>query len=99
MSRAQPGRDELKRPALRWERSKGAPIDYDVWPERPVTIGREPTNKIPIDSPFVSKEHAVLQFTDGRYILQDLNSANGTRVNGETITKFIVSVGDVIEIG
>lgn len=90
---------ELDRPALRWERSEGAPIEYAIWPERPVTIGREPTNTIAIDSAFVSKAHAILQFADGRYVLEDLGSANGTRVNGTPISTAVVNVGDVIEIG
>lgn len=99
MTATQAGSSELDRPALRWERSKGTPVEYAIWPERPVTIGREPTNTIAIDSPFVSKAHAVLQFNGGRYVLEDLGSANGTRVNGAPISTAVVNVGDVIEIG
>lgn len=90
---------ELERPALRWERANGSPVDYPVWPERPVTIGREPTNMIAIDSPFVSKAHAIFQYTGGQYVVEDLGSSNGTRVNGAAIESAVVELGDVIEIG
>jgi pSer/pThr/pTyr-binding forkhead associated (FHA) protein len=90
---------ELQRPALRWERANSSPVDYAVWPERPVTIGRDPTNMIAIDSPFVSKAHAIFQYTGGQYIVEDLGSSNGTRVNGAAIESSMVELGDVIEIG
>lgn len=90
---------DIERPALRWERSRGKPVDYAVWAERPVTIGREATNTVAIDSPFVSKAHAIFQYSGGDYVVEDLNSANGTRVNGTAITSAVVHLGDVIEIG
>jgi hypothetical protein len=90
---------EIERPALRWERAKGTPVEYAIWPERPVTIGREATNTVAIDSPFVSKAHAIFQYSAGQYVLEDLGSANGTRVNGAAISTAAVRLGDVIEIG
>jgi pSer/pThr/pTyr-binding forkhead associated (FHA) protein len=93
------GPSDVERPALRWERSRGSAIEYAVWPERPVTIGREPINTVPIDSPFVSKAHAIFQYSNGHYVLEDLGSANGTRVNGAAISTAVVQIGDVIEIG
>jgi tetratricopeptide (TPR) repeat protein len=89
----------IDRPAIIWYRADGEPVEYGVWPERPVTIGRETTNTIVIDSPFVSKAHALLQFRNGAYVLEDLGSANGTRVNGRPIDVTEVEVGDTIEFG
>lgn len=89
----------VERPAIVWERARAEPLEYGIWPERPVTIGREATNTIVIDSPFVSKAHALLQFQDGQYVLEDLGSANGTRVNGEPITSVPLHPGDVVEFG
>lgn len=89
----------IDRPAIIWYRAGGDPVEYGVWPERPVTIGRETTNTIVIDSPFVSKAHALLQFRNGAYVLEDLGSANGTRVNGRAIDVTEVEVGDTIEFG
>lgn len=90
--------DGLDRPGLVWQREAGQ-VEYTIWPERPVTIGREPTNTITIDSPFVSKAHAIFQFANGQYVIEDLQSANGTRVNGAPIESAVVEPGDVIEIG
>ncbi|OFW03943.1 MAG: hypothetical protein A3H96_15990 [Acidobacteria bacterium RIFCSPLOWO2_02_FULL_67_36] len=88
----------IERPAIVWERAGGA-VEYGIWPERPVTIGRESTNTIVIESPFVSKAHAILQFQNGQYILEDLGSANGTRVNGQPIESAVLRPGDAIEFG
>lgn len=89
----------IDRPALRRERADAEPVVYAIWPERPVSIGREPTNAISIDSPFVSKAHAVFRYQDGHYVIEDLGSANGTRLNGIPVSCAEVNVGDVIEIG
>lgn len=89
-----------ERPALLWVRADGEEVEFPVWPERPVTIGRDATNTIAIDSPFVSKSHAVLQYQDGGFVLQDLRSANGTRVNGADVEDAVsVSIDDEIEVG
>ncbi|MBI3271795.1 MAG: FHA domain-containing protein [Planctomycetes bacterium] len=47
----------------------------------------------------VSRRHAELRFAEGRFVLVDLGSQNGTRVNGEKITRCILEDGDKIEIG
>ena len=49
------------------------------------TIGRAPGNDILIDNLGVSRRHAVVKVVEGRYLLEDLGSANGTFVNGERI--------------
>ena len=90
---------ELERPGLIWQRGEEQDVEFAVWPERPVTIGRDPTNTITVESPFVSKAHAIFQFANGQYVIEDLQSANGTRVNGAPIENAVVEPGDVIEIG
>lgn len=90
---------DLERPGLVWQRGERGDVEYAIWPERPVTIGRDPTNTISIESPFVSKAHASFRFANGEYLLEDLGSANGTRVNGAPIETAVVEPGDVIEIG
>ena len=51
-----------------------------------IMIGRSPLNQIVIDHPTVSAQHAVLLRTGASYSLKDLNSANGTQVNGDFVT-------------
>jgi len=63
------------------------------------TLGRRPYNDIVIDNLAVSGEHAVLQMTGGEVFLEDLNSTNGTYVNGKAIKKQQLQNGDSVEIG
>lgn len=62
-------------------------------------IGREPSSDLCIDSPKVSKRHAAVTTTGNDQIVQDLDSSNGTLVNGRRVSKHILQHGDVIGIG
>ena len=63
------------------------------------TIGRRPYNDVVIDNLAVSGEHAVVQMVDGRAVLEDLGSTNGTYVNGKAIKKQELAHDDTIEVG
>ena len=63
------------------------------------TLGRRPYNDIVIDNLAVSGEHAVLLSVGEDVYIEDLNSTNGTYINGKAIKKQLLSNGDVIEIG
>lgn len=63
------------------------------------TLGRRPYNDIVIDNLAVSGEHAVLQMSGADVFLEDLNSTNGTYVNGKAIKKQQLQNGDTVEIG
>lgn len=63
------------------------------------TLGRRPYNDIVIDNLAVSGEHAVIQIADGEAVLEDLNSTNGTYINGKAIKKQPLQNNDSIEIG
>ncbi len=63
------------------------------------TLGRRPYNDIVIDNLAVSGEHAVLQMSGGDVVLEDLNSTNGTYLNGKAVKKQQLQNGDSIEIG
>jgi pSer/pThr/pTyr-binding forkhead associated (FHA) protein len=63
------------------------------------TLGRRPYNDIVIDNLAVSGEHAVMQMSGADVFLEDLNSTNGTYVNGKAIKKQQLQNGDSIEIG
>ena len=51
-------------------------------PEGEVTIGREASNEIAITDPSVSRKHCLVSWQDGRFRVRDLDSRNGTLVNG-----------------
>lgn len=64
------------------------------------TIGRHPDNTIQILDRIISKEHAQIQRTpDGRYLLRDLRSLNGTFMKGERITERYLEDSDEITMG
>lgn len=63
------------------------------------TLGRRPYNDIVIDNLAVSGEHAVLLMSGTEVYLEDLNSTNGTYVNGKAVKKQLLQNSDTIEIG
>jgi pSer/pThr/pTyr-binding forkhead associated (FHA) protein len=64
-----------------------------------VTIGRRPTNDIQIDNLAVSGEHARVISVEGSIMLEDLESTNGSTLNGRPAKKHLLQHGDVIGIG
>src|ERR1700751_3495110 len=65
----------------------------------PVTIGREEGNMLRLNDERVSRFHAKVQFDNGEVILTDLESTNGTRVNGNVVTIRRLRPGDRIGVG
>ena len=63
------------------------------------TLGRRPYNDIVIDNLAISGEHAVLQLSGSEVYLEDLNSTNGTYVNGKAAKKQLLRNGDTVEVG
>lgn len=64
-----------------------------------LTIGRRPYNALMLDDLTVSGEHAVLLTRGAECVIQDLNSRNGTLVNGASVAQRTLSDGDLIDIG
>jgi len=67
--------------------------------ERSITIGRAPDNMIVIDDGSVSNRHALLELVGENYRLKDLESTNGTKVNGVPITDTLLRFDDRIRFG
>ncbi len=65
----------------------------------PITIGREEDNGVQLNDERVSRFHAKIQEDDGQIILTDLESTNGTRVNGHPVQMHVLRVGDQVSIG
>lgn len=63
-----------------------------------VRIGRRPDNDLVLDNRHVSRSHAMLQAVDGRYVLRDLGSTAGTRLNHHLIKEAVVKPGDIISV-
>jgi len=64
-----------------------------------LNIGRSRDNDIVLDNLAVSRNHCRIRLVDGKFLLTDLNSANGTFVNGVRITKAEVMDEDIISVG
>jgi predicted component of type VI protein secretion system len=77
---------------------EGGPIIHELIEER-ITIGRAPDNSLRIDDLSVSGRHAELLLIGERYQLKDLDSTNGTRVNGEIVRQIFLRVSDRIRFG
>jgi predicted component of type VI protein secretion system len=65
----------------------------------PVTIGREEGNTVQLNDERISRFHIKIQEDMGKLVLTDLESTNGTRVNGEDVQLRILRYGDVISVG
>ncbi len=63
------------------------------------SLGRRPYNDIVIDNLAVSGEHAVMQLVGQDVFIEDLNSTNGTYINGKAVKKQLLQHNDTVEIG
>jgi pSer/pThr/pTyr-binding forkhead associated (FHA) protein len=64
-----------------------------------VSIGRQLSNDIILNDPHVSREHCLIRSEGEHYVIEDLNSANGTYVNGERVTVNSLREGSLIRLG
>lgn len=73
-------------------------LDWDGACEQ-LLVGRHPACDVILPGATVSRHHARLTFRDGHWILRDLESTNGTRVNGASVGRCEVRPGDRVLIG
>lgn len=65
-----------------------------------LSLGRRGSNDIVIKDPYVSKNHFQIIKDEGNYFLEDLNSSNGTYLNGELLEDAVeLKNGDIIKVG
>jgi hypothetical protein len=75
--------------ALEWDHDDGE-----------LVVGRDPdVCDVVVDHPTVSRRHARLHHRDGTWVLQDLESTNGTTINGKRVERCRVEPGDRIALG
>jgi len=73
-------------------------IVYELAPHSVLNIGRLDTNDVVLDDYKVSREHALLKYSEGKFTLIDLASTHGTFVNGEGIERQELKTGAAIHI-
>jgi two-component system, NtrC family, sensor kinase len=106
MDRTLPGRvdvatDERTRPAkatLLVIRGADQGSRFEIG-EKPVSLGRGLRNEIRVGDDEASRQHAVIQFVDGVFVVKDRGSANGTFVNGAAIRMKELHDGDQVQLG
>jgi hypothetical protein len=81
-----------------WQRSALLALDW-TGAHRELLVGRHHDCDVVVSNQWVSRRHARLIFRDGIWVLQDLGSTNGTRVNGERVGRCELRPGDVLGLG
>lgn len=64
-----------------------------------VSVGRLGSNEVCLEDPFVSRHHCVVRNEGDGYLIEDLNSANGTYLNGERVNKGLLKEGCLVQVG
>jgi len=65
----------------------------------PTTIGRSADNTITLPDPTTSRNHARVIFADGKWVVEDLGSANGILIRGQRVKRVVLRSGDTFKIG
>ena len=76
--------------------SKGTRIDID---RDEIVLGRSPDNAVVINDGSVSGKHCTITRDGRRFTLRDLDSTNGTQLNGVAVSEHQLSPGDVVHVG
>ncbi|HEV8229418.1 MAG TPA: DUF3662 and FHA domain-containing protein [Candidatus Limnocylindria bacterium] len=90
-------RDRPRAPKASVEVRDGDRRAVQLGPE-PLLIGRDEENDVVLDDPRVSRKHAEIRLRLGRYTLYDLQSTNGTYVNGRRVAEVVLNDGDRISV-
>ena len=64
-----------------------------------VSVGRQLSNDVILNDPHVSRNHCLIRSEGDDYVIEDLNSANGTYVNGERVAEGPLKEGTLIKVG
>ncbi len=79
--------------------ANGSVVEHDLGPAG-MKVGRGPANDLVLEDSFASTNHAVFRTDGPEWVIQDLGSANGTRVNNARVSGFhVLKNGDVVQIG
>jgi pSer/pThr/pTyr-binding forkhead associated (FHA) protein len=75
------------------------PLVFRLLPGAIKTVGRAQRADFVVDAPLVSRLHCRLSLQDEGVLVEDLESTNGTFVNGRRIRKGLLATGDVLRVG
>ena len=83
---------------LKYNDEKGFPREYEL-KNQTVVIGRGKGVDIQFIDELLSRRHCEVRLVEGRYVLTDLGSKNGTKVNNSPVETIMLNPGDLIRIG
>jgi FHA domain/von Willebrand factor type A domain len=89
----------METPVLVVRKGKNIGQTFSLNPLYPVTIGRSRVNEIRVEDASVSGQHCRIIPENGKHVLYDLTSTNGTFVNDKKVSKEHLKEGDIIRIG
>ena len=75
------------------------PLLFRILPGGIKTVGRAPRADFVVDAPLVSRLHCRLTCQDDGLLVEDLESTNGTFVNGERVRALVMRTGDALKVG
>jgi ABC transport system ATP-binding/permease protein len=75
------------------------PLVFRLLPGAIKTVGRAPRADFVVDAPLVSRLHCRLTLQDDGVLVEDLESTNGTFVNGQRVSKSLLASGDLLRVG
>jgi pSer/pThr/pTyr-binding forkhead associated (FHA) protein len=87
----------MPRLVIRQEKSPRASLELE--PRMNVRMGRGAENEVVLDDPRSSRVHAIVSHSGQEWIVTDMDSRNGTRLNGKQVQEARLKHGDRIEIG
>jgi hypothetical protein len=88
-----------EKPVLAVTRGPGLGKVFALARETTTSLGRARANDIVLEDVAVSSQHCRIRLEEGRFVLHDLKSTNGTLVNDHKVSRHALSEGDVIRIG
>ena len=94
----QTNRTQESQPKLTITRPDMPPSTYELVHEY-THVGRTAGNEIPLAYPSISSRHCIFILSGPDIVVRDLNSSNGTMVNGEAVNEAVLRPGDTIQIG
>jgi pSer/pThr/pTyr-binding forkhead associated (FHA) protein/EAL domain-containing protein (putative c-di-GMP-specific phosphodiesterase class I) len=97
-SKSSASASKSKRPSFEFFPRPGEAPQRVTLDPLPFTIGRIDTADLQVDSTRVSRQHAQIVLENGRFVLRDLGSTNGTYVNGKQVESAVLADGDTVLI-
>jgi len=94
------GQRRAKIPPIELRAITSLDLNEKIFVESKITLGRDPSSDFPLDDETISLKHCQVAFHDKQWWVEDLNSTNGSFLNGILIdSPAVITNGDIIRLG